>query len=74
MTPPSNGASAPAQASHMRTLLKFSIKAVHTTPQAHFRLAIGRDTSETATLVMGAAERLMQVNKEISLVFCFWST
>ena len=41
--------------------------------RAHFRLAIGQDTSDTATLVMGAAECLVQVNKKILLVSCFSS-
>ena len=42
--------------------------------RAHFQLAVGWDTSDTAALVVGTAERLVQVNKKISLVCCFSST
>ena len=49
-------------------------KSFNVLQRVHFRLAIGWDTSETATLVVGTAECLVQVNKEISLVFCFLST
>ena len=58
---------------HMCAPLKFSLKWCTLHLRAHFRLAIGQDTSDTATLVVGTAERLMQVNKEILLVSCFSS-
>ena len=38
---------------------------------AHFQSATGWDTSWTAALAVGAAERLIQVNKRISLVAYF---
>ena len=48
----------------MRAPPNFSIKVVHAAPWAHFWLAVGRVTSKTTTLVVGAAECLVQVNKE----------
>ena len=52
---------------------KFFYKAVHTTSQGSLSVSHWSGHLETATLVMGTPERLIQVNKEISLVFCFLS-
>ena len=58
----------------MRAPLNFPIKAVHTASQGSLSVSCWSGHLETATLVVGAAEHLMQVNKEILLVFCFSST
>ena len=73
LLPPGNGDSTPVWAPCMRAPLKFSIKAVHTASQGSLSVSHWSGHLETATLVVGALEHLIQVNKEISLVFCFSS-
>ena len=63
----------PARAPHMHAPLNFSIKVVHTASQGSLSVSRWSGHLETATLVVGAAEHLVQVNKEILLVFCFSS-
>ena len=68
------GVGACAGATHAHPTKIFYKSGAHCASGLTFsRLAIGRDTSDTATLVMGTAKHLVQVNKEISLVFCFSS-
>ena len=50
-----------------------SIKAVHTASQGSLSVSHWLGHLETATLVVGAAKCLVQVNKEVSLVSCFLS-
>ena len=64
LNPASNGALAPAWVPCMHAPPTFSIKAVHVAPWGSLLLAVGWVTSKTATLVVGTAEQLMQVNKE----------
>ena len=73
-SPPSNGGSAPARVPCIRTPLNFPIKVVHTTSQGSLSVSHWSGHLGTTTLVVGTAECLVQVNKEILLVFCFSST
>ena len=71
--PNGNGVSACTDAMHAHPTQKLYKRVCAPCPWVHFWLAIGRDTSWTTTLAIGATKHLVHVNKQISLVafyFC----